>query len=369
MMGIFSGTMRTRLGHLNGRILLLVLLLSCFGLAMMYSAAGGSMAPWAWSQSIKLALGIGIMLFLALLPTEIILRYAYLVYAVCILALVGVEIAGYMGKGAQRWVDIGVVNLQPSELMKIAVILALARYFHYLHPDNVSRLVFLLPPILLILVPAVLILRQPNLGTTTILIAVGAVILFMAGVALRYFIIVAATGLAMMPLAWHFLHDYQKQRVMTFLDPQQDPLGAGYNILQSIIAIGSGGIFGKGFLNGSQGQLNFLPEKHTDFIFTMIAEEFGFFGSALVLLAYAALIFSALAVCLRARTLFARLLAAGVMGLLFAHIFINVAMIMGMIPVVGVPLPLLSYGGSIMLSIMAGFGLLLNADLQRSTNG
>lgn len=332
---------------------------------MMVSAAGGHFSPWAFRQ-LEHGLAASVLMFiLAYVPSAFLLRYAYVVYALCLLLLIAVEMAGFIGLGAKRWVDIGGVNLQPSELMKLAVIMALARYFHSVPTQDVNRPLMLLPPALLILVPAAFILRQPNLGTATILISVGATLCFLAGIKGRYFLVLGALVLLAAPVLWHFLHDYQKQRVMTFLHPQDDPLGAGYNIMQSMIAIGSGGFLGKGFLHGSQGQLNFLPEKHTDFIFTMLAEEFGFLGCCVVLALYVALVGYGVAIGLRCRHLFGSLLSMGVAAMLFVHVVINVAMVMGLIPVVGVPLPLLSYGGSIMISMLMGFGLMQNAYIGR----
>jgi rod shape determining protein RodA len=241
----------------------------------------------------------------------------------------------------------------------------LARYFHQLHPEEIRRPAFLIPPALLIIVPAALILKEPNMGTAIIVMTVGATMCFLAGVPWRYFIGLAVSGVASAPLIWHFMHDYQKRRVITFLDPSQDPLGAGYNILQSMIAIGSGGFFGKGYLQGSQNQLNFLPEKHTDFIFTMVAEELGFLGSVILLGLYAVLLASGMTVALRSRSTFGTMVAGGVTAMLFVHIVINCGMVMGMLPVVGVPLPLMSYGGSIMVSAVLAVGLLLNVYVHR----
>jgi rod shape determining protein RodA len=357
-----------RLMQLHWFLVLCMSIMALLGFTMMVSAAGGSFSPWASRQMLRFAFAFVLMLGVALIPAGKLLRYAYVIYGVCLLLLVGVEIAGFIGKGAKRWVDVGGVNLQPSELMKLAIILALARYYHTVNPRDVNRLVLLVPPILMVLVPAAFILRQPNLGTATILIAVGSILCFMSGVRARYFLIIIALVCAAAPVGWHFLHDYQRQRVMTFLHPEDDPLGAGYNITQSIIAIGSGGFFGKGFLHGSQSQLDFLPEKHTDFIFTMIAEEFGFIGCLFVLLLYMILIGYGIAIALRCRHMFGSLLAIGVSAMLFIHIIINMMMVMGLIPVVGVPLPLLSYGGSIMISMLLGFGLMQNAYAHRDAH-
>jgi rod shape determining protein RodA len=277
-----------------------------------------------------------------------------------------VDVAGHMGMGAQRWFAIGSVNLQPSEITKISVIIALAHYFHYHNPLEKRHFFYLIPPLLLMALPAFFIMRQPNLGTTTILVVTGITICFAAGVAWRYFIAAIIMGLTALPIMWNFvMHDYQKQRVLTFLNPEEDPLGTGYNIIQSIIAIGSGGLFGKGYLQGSQGQLDFLPEKQTDFIFTMLAEEFGFLGSATVILLYALLIGFTMSIALRCRHRFGALIATGMAAMLFLHLFINVGMSMGLLPVVGVPLPLFSYGGTMLVTILVGFGVLLNVWMHR----
>lgn len=352
-----------RLQKLNWPLVGLIALLGVIGLAMMVSVGGGDVKEFALSQTVRFVFCFVLMLAVATLPLGFLLRYAYVFYAVGVVTLIGVDIVGHIGMGAQRWIRVGGMNFQPSELMKLAVILALARYFHMLALEDIRRFIALIPPLLILAVPAFFILRQPNLGTTVITVAVGGVIMFMAGVQWRYFIAVIAAAAAAAPVAFHFLHGYQKQRVMTFLDPQTDPLGAGYNILQSMIAVGSGGMFGKGYLQGSQGQLNFLPEKHTDFIFTVLAEEWGFAGSIGLLALFGMLLFSGLAVATSSRSTFGGLVAAGVTAFVFLHLFINVAMVMGLLPVVGLPLPFLSFGGSIMMSTMIGMGLLLNADM------
>lgn len=354
-----------RLAQLNRNLIVIIGVLGLIGCAMMLSASGGHLEPWAVRHAPRFALGFLLMLAVAIIPQERLMRHAYTVYGICLLMLLFVLAAGYIGKGAQRWVDLGFFNLQPSELMKIALIMALSRYFHTLPPGAVKRAVFLLPPLLMMLVPALLILKQPNLGTATILVAVGATLFFFAGVQLRYFLTLGALGIAALPIGWHFLHDYQRQRVLTFLNPEADPLGSGYNIMQSMIAIGSGGFFGKGYIQGSQGQLDFLPEKQTDFIFTMFAEEMGFLGAMILLTLYGLLLTYGIATAIRARSRFASLTAIGVTMLLFTHVWINMAMVMGLIPVVGVPLPMLSYGGSFLISTMLAFGLLLNAFANR----
>lgn len=353
------------LAEINWGIVGIVCALSFIGFIMMVSAGGGAFSPWAWPQIIRFALAFVLMLVIALLPMRLLLDYAYLIYFGGLLVLVGVDVVGHMGGGAQRWLKLGGVGFQPSEFMKLAMMLAVARYFHRLYPGDIQRPIYLILPVLIILAPAFLIYRQPSLGSAVIVLAVGGIMCFLAGVRWQYFAGIAAVALVSAPLAWQFLHDYQKQRVMTFLDPQQDPLGAGYNILQSMIAIGSGGFFGKGFLEGSQSQLNFLPEKHTDFIFTMLAEEWGFFGSALVLGLYFTLLVAGMTVAQASRSTFGALLAAGVTAMFFLHVLINCGMVMGLLPVVGVPLPLLSYGGSITMAAVLAIGLLLNAWVNR----
>ncbi|MBY0407900.1 MAG: rod shape-determining protein RodA [Rickettsiales bacterium] len=354
-------TLLGRLAEINWFIIFIMSSIAAIGFAMMVSAGGGDFHPWASQQMSRFALAFVIMLVLAMIPMRILMDYAYIFYFLCLLVLLGVDIMGHIGMGAKRWLTLGGLNLQPSEFMKLAVIMVLARYFHQLHPEDIQRFPFLIPPLILIAMPAVLILRQPNLGTTIIMGSVGVIMCFLAGVRWRYFIGAAVAGLSALPLVWHFMHDYQKRRVLTFLDPDQDPQGAGYNILQSIIAIGSGGLLGKGYMHGSQNQLNFLPEKHTDFIFTMLAEEFGFIGCMVVLLLFFVLLMSGMMISLRSRSTFGAMVAAGVTALIFMHLLINCSMVMGMMPVVGVPLPLMSYGGSIMVSTVLAVGLLLNS--------
>jgi len=360
--------MRERARELNGFVVAVILALCLLGIAMLYSASGGHMQPWASAQLIRLVIGLVAMMVIALSPMRTLLHYAYAIYGLCLLMLVVVEVIGVIGMGAQRWVSVGIFTLQPSELMKLGLILALARYFQSVQLEGTRHLYLLIVPLLLMGAPAVLILMQPNLGTATILLFIGFVVCFMAGLAWYYFAGAILAVMAALPIGWQFLHDYQKRRVLTFLDPTADPLGAGYNILQSMIAIGSGGFWGKGLTNGSQGQLDFLPEKQTDFIYTMLAEELGFVGSLALLGLYALLLVFAWMVAVRSRHAFGRLLAVGVASLLFAHIFINMAMVMGMIPVVGVPLPFLSYGGSFLIATLMACGLLLNAYVHKDAH-
>ncbi|HXV26281.1 MAG TPA: rod shape-determining protein RodA [Alphaproteobacteria bacterium] len=354
-----------KLPQINWAMVVLICFVAGIGFVMLYSAAGGSFSPWASRQMLRFAVGLVFLLSIAVVELRIWLRYAYLIYACALALLVAVEIVGEIGMGAQRWIDLGFFQLQPSELMKIALILALARYFHGLEMDSVGRILPLVPPLLLVAMPAILVLKQPDLGTAGMLIISGGALFFAAGVRLWKFGVLIAGGLAAIPVSWNLLHDYQRNRVLTFLDPERDPLGAGYHILQSKIAFGSGGVFGKGYLLGTQSHLNFLPEKQTDFIFTMLAEEFGLAGALTLLLIYAVLIAYGLAIAMRSRSHFGRLLAMGLTFNLFLFVFINMAMVMGIIPVVGVPLPLISYGGTAMLTVLIGFGLIMSVYVHR----
>ncbi|MES2984203.1 MAG: rod shape-determining protein RodA [Pseudomonadota bacterium] len=354
-----------RLQSMHMGILLVTMALSLLGLVMQYSAAGGDLHVFALPQALRMMLGLLLMVTLAVMPPGHLMRLSYLVYIGCVLLLVMVAAVGIMGLGAQRWVGIGFFNLQPSELMKIGIILALARYFQHVQLDRSNHLVLLMVPVILTLIPVGLILKQPNLGTATIVAVIAFSMCYMAGIRWYFFAGALAAVAGAVPVAYHFLHDYQKRRVLTFLNPDSDPLGAGYNIIQSKIAIGSGGFAGKGLLNGSQGQLDFLPEKQTDFIFTMMAEELGFIGALVLLALYVLLIAFAMVLAVRAKSGFGRSLAAGVAAMMFIHIFINMAMVMGMIPVVGVPLPFLSYGGSFLLASLMACGLLQHVYINR----
>jgi rod shape determining protein RodA len=295
------------------------------------------------------------------------LRASYGFYAVTMLLLVAVEVRGAIGMGAQRWIDLGLIQVQPSELMKIALVMVLARYFNGLTQDEVKRPLKLIAPTLLVMVPAAMVLKQPDLGTALMLVMGGAAMFFLAGVRLWKFGLIAAAVAAVVPVAWEHLRDYQKNRIYTFLDPENDPLGAGYHSLQSKIAIGSGGLSGKGFLAGTQSHLNFLPERQTDFIFTMLAEEFGLMGGLVLLALYSLVFVYGYAIAFSSRSHFGRLLAFGITTNMFLYVFINIAMVIGLIPVVGVPLPLISYGGTSMLTVMFGFGLLMSVYVHRDT--
>jgi rod shape determining protein RodA len=347
-------------------LLILITTISCFGFILMYSAAQGSMEPWASRQILHFSIFFPAMIAISLIDIRIWFRYSYIAYAVTLLLLIVVEVSGHTALGATRWINLGSFKLQPSELMKLAIALALARYFHSLPTDYIGRPLFLVPPLFLILLPFALILKQPDLGTGMIVIMISGFMFFAAGVRMWKFGLILGGGMAVMPLAWRFMHDYQKKRILMFMNPENDPLGAGYNILQSKIAIGSGGFFGKGLLQGSQSQLNFLPEHQTDFIFTMLAEELGFTGSTVILGLYALIILYGIFIALNCKSPYGKLLATGIISMFFIDIFINMAMVMGLVPVVGVPLPLLSYGGTIMMTILCGFGFVLNVHIHRN---
>lgn len=363
--GTNSVPLSRKLVELNWGLVLLICAVAAIGWMMLYSAAGGSYSPWASRQMIRFAIGAVVMLSVAMVDIRFWLRYAYAIYALGLGLLVSVEVFGVIGMGAQRWVDLGLFKLQPSEVMKVALVLSLARYFHYLSTDEVGRLRWLIAPTLLIAAPVVLVLRQPDLGTAILLSAVGFGIFFMAGVRLWKFAVAAAVALGALPVIWSYLRDYQRARILTFVDPERDPLGAGYHIMQSKIALGSGGLFGKGFMQGTQSHLDFLPEMRTDFIFTMLAEEFGMVGGLVLLSLYILLLAYSFAIALRARNQFGRLVAIGVTGGFFLYVFINIAMVMGLVPVVGVPLPLISYGGTSMMTLLIGFGLLMGVWIHR----
>jgi len=365
MRGEVRMSLAEKLWQINWSMVLLVTLLCGIGFAMLYSAANGSWDPWAMRQLLRFGVGLLLMVGAALVDIRYWMRLAYPIYFIALGLLGAVDWVGADAMGAQRWLDLKVIQLQPSEIMKVALVLALARYFHGVGPERIGRVTTVLVPLLLVVAPVLLVLKQPDLGTAIILLASGGALFFLAGVRLWKFAAVLVGAVAAVPLGWHFLHGYQRARILTFLDPERDPLGTGYHILQSKIALGSGGILGKGFLEGTQSHLNFLPEKATDFVFTMLAEEFGIIGGLALLSLYVLLLIYGTAVALNARNQFGRLVAMGVTVTFFLYVFINIAMVIGLIPVVGVPLPLVSYGGTAMLTIMLGFGILISVYVHR----
>ena len=357
---------------LNWPLVVVVCAVASVGFLMLYSVAGGDIAEWAEPQMKRFGLGLVLMFAIALVPIWFWRNMSGLAYLLTILLLLVVEFFGVEGKGAQRWIDLGFMRLQPSELMKVTLVMLLAAYYDWLDIKKVSRPLFVLIPVLLILLPSALVVIQPNLGTTLLLLASGAAVMFAAGVSLWYFagIFALMGGLIasvfyLRGTPWQFLHDYQYARIDTFLDPASDPLGAGYNINQAQIALGSGGWTGRGFMQGTQSRLDFLPEKHTDFIFTTLAEEFGFVGAFSLLMLYGLIILFCVVSALQNKDRFSSLLILGVAANFFFYLAVNLSMVMGMAPVVGVPLPLLSYGGSALLVIMVAFGLVQSAHIHR----
>jgi len=362
----------SRLGLVPVPLVLSVIALACVGFAALYSAASRDWDRGAHQQAIRFAIGFVGMLVVACLDLKWIFRLAYPFWFFCIVLLLIVEISGVIGMGAQRWISLGFINLQPSDLMKVATVLALARYYHGLQGNEPKHLKSLFIPAVMTIVPVALIVVQPDLGTGLMIVMVAAAMVFLGGAPWWLFAGGLAALGAIVPAAFHFLHDYQKKRVLTFLNPENDPLGAGYHITQSKIAIGSGGFSGKGYMEGSQAHLNFLPEKHTDFIFTLWAEEWGFVGGMALLLLFSFIFFQGYRIGMRAKTTFGRLLALGLITNYAIYIIINIGMVTGMMPVVGEPLPLISYGGTVMISTLFAFGLMMcvavnrNATLPRS---
>ena len=369
-MSLFSQTvprgLREKLYEVNWAFVLLIVLIGMIGAGMLYSVEGGGRDPYASRHITRFTAGMAMMLAVALFPPRFWMAVAYPVYIAALILLVGVELVGVTAMGAQRWLDIGPLRLQPSEVMKIALVLALARYYHDLPEDKVSSLGGLLVPAAMIAAPMGLIILQPDLGTSLLVGATGGAIVFMAGLSWRIILGGGLAGLIGGNLFVQYgLHDHQRARIMTFLDPESDPMGAGYHIMQSKIALGSGGVAGKGYMQGSQAHLNFLPEKQTDFIFTMLGEEFGFIGGVFVLLLYALVLANCLMIAMSCRSTFLRLMVMGVATTFALYVFINVGMVMGVLPVVGVPLPMISYGGTVMMTVLFGLGLILGAHVHR----
>lgn len=361
-----------KLLYLNWPIVFLLIAVSCAGFLMLYSVAGGSTEPWMSRQLERFIAGMIMMLMVAMVPIWFWRNVAGLAYGVALLLLIAVEFVGVERNGSQRWLDLGVMDLQPSELMKITMVMLLAAYYDWLPTNKTSRPLWVLIPIFFILLPTYFILKQPDLGTSLLLIVGGAAVMFVAGVHWAYFATVISAGIAGIVAVfqskgtpWQILQDYQYRRIDTFLDPSNDPLGAGYHITQAKIAFGSGGWTGRGFMQGTQSRLNFLPEKHTDFIFTTLAEEFGFIGAITLLTLYVLIVVFCVASAITNKDRFAALLTLGVAMTFFLFFAINMAMVTGLAPVVGVPLPMVSYGGSAMLVLLLGFGMVQSAHVHK----
>lgn len=355
----------SKLKLLDWSLIISTLFLSAISLMVLYSAAQGDFFLWSYKQLMRFLFGLTVMFAIALTPWSILRSLSYGAYLGSILLLLYVDLFGHIGMGAQRWINLHFIQVQPSEIVKITIILALARYYSSVHftPNSLKGHAFAI--IMFIILPVGLVLRQPDLGTAIILFLVGTSLVFLAGLHWGFFVFAGATFLGSLPLLWSFLHPYQQQRVLTFLNPESDPLGSGYHIMQSKIAVGSGGFWGKGFMQGSQNKLDFLPEKQTDFIFTTFTEEFGFIGALVLIAAYVFLLFSCYRIALRFSQIFPRLMVTGLATTFFLYVFINIGMVIGLMPVVGIPLPLLTYGGTATLTMMISVGLILSADLSR----
>ncbi len=358
--------------HMNWPLTLLLISVASVGFLMLYSVAGGSFQPWAEPQIKRFAVGFAAMVVVAMVPIWFWRNMSVLAYLVGVVLLVLVATIGEEGKGAQRWINLGFMRLQPSELMKIALVMVLAAYYDWLPAKRTSHPFWVMIPVALILLPTALVLKQPDLGTSILLLAAGGGLMFLAGVHWAYFAAVIAAGAGLITAVfesrgteWQLLKNYQYRRIDTFLDPSSDPLGAGYHITQSKIALGSGGWTGRGFMQGTQSRLNFLPEKHTDFIFTTLAEEFGFVGGFSLLTLYALIIVFCVYTALATRDRFSSLVTLGIGLNFFLFFAVNMSMVMGLAPVVGVPLPMVSYGGSAMLVLMVAFGLVHSAHIHR----
>lgn len=343
-----------------------LLLIVFIGLILLFDAAKGNFWVYSYPQLIKFVSGVVIALCIGLLDIRIIYKYSYWFYFISIFLLLLVPIVGETGKGAQRWLDLGFFRFQPSELVKITLILALAKFYHRLTLNNISNLKNIMTTLLMVGIPSLLVLIQPDLGTSLMLIMIGIGVMFVSGVSRKLFLFGALFAAVTLPIFWNFvMKDYQKQRVLTFMNPEADPLGSGYHIIQSKIAIGSSGFFGKGFMQGTQSHLAFLPEKHTDFIFALLAEDFGMLGALILIVCYIILILSTIKIAMNNRNYFSSIVSMGVGICIFLYAFINMAMVNGLMPVVGVPLPFVSYGGTSMITLMIAVGLVFNAAIQK----
>jgi len=351
------------------RLYALLTAIAGFGAVVLYSAAGGHVMPWAGMQLFRFAVLLVMAEVISRVPFRLVQMAAFPIYGLLLGALVLVELVGGIAGGSQRWINLGFMQLQPSEFMKVAVVLAVARFYALLPPAYIRTFTAIWPALVLIGVPVLLVLLQPDLGTASMIGLGGVTVMFLSGLPLRLFVSAGIAGAAIVPIAFSFLHEYQRKRVLIFLDPESDPLGAGYHISQSKIAIGSGGLFGKGFLNGTQSHLDYLPEGHTDFVFATMAEEWGFVGGLGLIVALFLLLRWGMRVAQRTDDRFARLVAAGLTTTIFLYVAINLMMVMGLAPVVGIPLPFMSYGGSSMLTVMLCIGIIRNIDRNQETLG
>jgi len=352
-----------KIKNLNYLLIFLLILLSFIGAAGLYSAAEGSYQPWTSRHLIRFYIFLIMAVIISVIDIKIIYKYSYLLFILSLVLLISVEIIGVLGKGATRWIKIFGFSIQPSELVKVTIILALAKFYHDLKFENIKKISFLFFPFLILTIPFIFVVIQPDLGTSLSILILGVFILFLAGIRLWKFLLGFTVIIISIPLFLRFIKPYQRDRVISFLDPESDPLGQGYQLIQSKIALGSGGGTGKGFLQGTQSYLEYLPEKQTDFIFTLIGEEFGFLGTIFIIFLFILLIGVCYFISIKCFHVFGRIIALGVASNIFSYVFMNIAMVSGLMPVVGIPLPLISYGGSVMLSIMISIGLVLNVEL------
>ena len=368
-----------KLTQMHWFLLLTIIALAVFGTLILFSAASSAHnlqtglpdihAELAFNHASRFALMLVVALVMALFPLRMWASFAYPVYIVGVLMLLGVEFAGVTVKGAERWLQLGPIRLQPSELMKLAVPLALARYYHQMFASGRQSLWIHIWALIIVGIPVALILRQPDLGTALMVLGTGCAVIFFAGISLRVVIAIIALVMVAVPVVFFFaLHDYQRQRIETMFNPDADPQGAGYQMQQGLIAVGSGGLAGKGYLEGAQKELDYIPEQHTDFIFTIVAEEFGFFGSIAILVAWGTALIQGMSIAGNSRSAFGGLAAAGFVSTLFLYVVINIGMVIGLLPVVGIPLPLISYGGTVIVTVMVGFGLLMAVHLNHAND-
>ena len=351
----------SKLFKINFIIIFSLIFLGLVGVASLYSAAGSDWNPWAKNHLIRLIFGLGLMFVIAFIPSKLFFKYSVLSFILGIFALILVKLIG--SGSVQRWISYGGINFQPSEIMKIALILILAKYFDHISKIQLDKLIPYIIPIFIIIIPGLLVISQPDLGTGLTIILLGLSILFYVGISIKFVLFFILISISSVPFIWQQLYEYQKNRILVFLNPELDSLGSGYQIIQSKIAIGSGGLFGKGFLLGTQSRLNYLPEKHTDFIFTLISEELGFFGSISIILVYCLLIASIMKISFNVESLFSKIVVFGIGCLIFLYLSLNIGMVCGLLPVVGAPLPLVSYGGTSLLTVLIGVGIVLSINI------
>lgn len=352
-----------KLKNLNYLLIFILILLSFIGAVGLYSAADGASDPWANKHLIRFFIFLLLAILISLIDIKLLYKYSYFLFIMFLLLLLSVEIIGVLGKGASRWIHVFGYSIQPSELIKVFIILALSKFYHDLRFEKIGNPLFIIFPLLIIFLPAILVVLQPDLGTAISIIVLGIAVLFSSGIRIWKFVLGIIISLASIPLLWNIIKPYQQNRIISFLNPESDPLGQGYQLIQSKIALGSGGLTGKGFLKGTQSYLEYLPEKQTDFIFTLIGEEFGFLGTIFIILLFIFVISICYYVGIKSIHVFGRIMAIGIGTNLFIYVVMNIAMVSGLMPVVGIPLPLISYGGTAMLSIMISMGIILNIDL------